>query len=335
MGRLTEARKKSKKTGKKKEKSPVEQAVAIPETAEEAADQTVETVAAEEAIAETAQPGEKESGTPQKTEEFAGFDKFYADSAEQETASPAPFAENEGRAAPAPAVEKAGAKSGGKYKLKLPTSGTADEIFAYLQQQENATVEELTAEPIAALPPEAEQIIAALPESEVAREQDFYSFLSNEENRSELEAEDLEDLLQLVGFRLKSELFGIEISQVKEITRLSAITIVPNTPGYLLGVINLRGVILPVVDLKQRLMKRRTETDARSRVVIVENGSRTVGLIVESIDDVYQVPLSRIEEPPEEIININERYVSGVARTDGPLIVLLNVAGLLARDETE
>jgi purine-binding chemotaxis protein CheW len=371
VGRLTEARKKSKKTGTKAEKQVTEQTApeqsAEPEQPEQSAAQLSEqeNPPTEKSAAKPQASVKKKKGTtgsksssPKKTEaasppseptdaakdkkdEFDGFQKYYDESQPSKTVAVESAADSDEKKdepppkAPAAKPPVAAPKKGKREKIKLPSSGTADEIFAYLDKQKsNEPVIEQTKleeDTIAPLSPDTEHLLTGLPDENAGK--DFYSFLSNEEYLSESETEESEDLVQLVGFRLKKELFGIEISQVKEITRLSQITLVPNTPDYMLGVINLRGIIMPVIDLKRRLMKNLTEMDDRSRVVIVENGTRTVGLIVESIDDVYQVPLSQIEEPPEEIVNINERYVSGVARTFGPLIVLLNVAGLLARDE--
>jgi purine-binding chemotaxis protein CheW len=103
--------------------------------------------------------------------------------------------------------------------------------------------------------------------------------------------------LQVVGFRIGRETFGLPISIVREIVRVPEITSVPNAPDYIEGVINLRGRIIPVVDLRKRFGQKSVETNKKNRIVVVELGSRAFGLIVNSASEVLRI--ARRKQDPE------------------------------------
>src|SRR6202011_5718873 len=103
--------------------------------------------------------------------------------------------------------------------------------------------------------------------------------------------------LQVVGFRIGRETFGVPISLVREIVRVPSITSVPNAPDYIEGVVNLRGRIIPVVDLRKRFGQKQIESNKKNRVVVVELECRLLGLIVNSASEVMKIPLADIEAP--------------------------------------
>src|ERR1700687_6440135 len=98
--------------------------------------------------------------------------------------------------------------------------------------------------------------------------------------------------LQVVGFRIGDETFGVRISTVREIVRVPEITVVPNAPDYIEGVINLRGRIIPVMDLRKRFGAKDVEPNKRNRILVVEGENQVIGLIVNSASEVLKIPPS-------------------------------------------
>ena len=131
--------------------------------------------------------------------------------------------------------------------------------------------------------------------------------------------------LQLVVFNIGKELYGVGIDAVHEIVKVPDITEVPDAPAFLEGVINLRGKIVPVVDLRKRMNLDGKERTKASRVLITENDGRLVGLLVDAVSEVLKVPPESVEAPPEMISSIGIEYITGVAKMGGGLIILLNL----------
>ncbi|MGH9563502.1 MAG: chemotaxis protein CheW [Terracidiphilus sp.] len=143
----------------------------------------------------------------------------------------------------------------------------------------------------------------------------------------------MEKELQVVGFRIGREMFGLPISIVREIVRVPEITAVPNAPDYIEGVINLRGRIIPIVDLRKRFGQKSVETSKKNRIVVVELGSRAFGLIVNSASEVMRIPPSEIEEPNNVFQEGELDFVTGVGKVKGRLVILLDVSKILKRGE--
>ena len=143
----------------------------------------------------------------------------------------------------------------------------------------------------------------------------------------------MEKELQVVGFRIGRETFGLPISIVREIVRVPEITAVPNAPDYIEGVINLRGRIIPIVDLRKRFGQKSVETSKKNRIVVVELGSRAFGLIVNSASEVMRIPPSEIEEPNNVFQEGELDFVTGVGKVKGRLVILLDVSKILKRRE--
>jgi purine-binding chemotaxis protein CheW len=139
--------------------------------------------------------------------------------------------------------------------------------------------------------------------------------------------------LQIVVFSMGRELFGVSIEEVHEIVRVPEITAVPDAPPFLEGMINLRGKILPVIDLRRRLRLAEAQRDKHTRVLIAEEGGRLVGLLVDAVAEVLRVPEGALEPPPEMISSIGVDYLSAVAKADGRLISLLDFRKVLGRDD--
>jgi purine-binding chemotaxis protein CheW len=139
--------------------------------------------------------------------------------------------------------------------------------------------------------------------------------------------------LQIVGFRIGRETFGLPIAMVREIVRVPEITSVPNAPDYIEGVINLRGRIIPVVDLRKRFGEKSFEPNKRNRIVVVELESRPIGLLVNSASEVLRIPPSEIEEPHNVFKEGELNYITGVGKLNGRLILLLDLNRILQRGE--
>jgi purine-binding chemotaxis protein CheW len=138
---------------------------------------------------------------------------------------------------------------------------------------------------------------------------------------------------QVVGFRIGNETYGVRIGSVREIVRVPEITIVPNAPEAIEGVINLRGKIIPVMDLRKRFGNVGIQPDKKNRILVVELESRLLGLIVSSASEVLKIPPSEIEPPGTVFAEGESSYVTGVGKLKGRLIILLDIARLLRQPE--
>lgn len=138
----------------------------------------------------------------------------------------------------------------------------------------------------------------------------------------------------LVTFNLGEE-YGVPISQVQEIVRVGGITMVPNSPSYMEGVINLRGRVLPVLNLRKRLGLSDKEKSSASRIVVTEVGSKVIGLLVDAVSHVIKIPPEYVEPAPEEVLEIDTDYITGVGKLANSMIILLDLEKLLRREQLD
>src|SRR6201981_1354550 len=143
----------------------------------------------------------------------------------------------------------------------------------------------------------------------------------------------MEKELQVVGFRIGDETFGVRMASVREIVRVPEITSVPNAQETIEGVINLRGKIIPVIDLRKRFGQTQIQSDKKNRILVVELGTKLVGLIVNSASEVLKIPPSEIESPGSVFADGESSYVTGVGKLKGRLIILLDITKLLHRSD--
>jgi purine-binding chemotaxis protein CheW len=143
----------------------------------------------------------------------------------------------------------------------------------------------------------------------------------------------MEKDLQVVGFRIGNETFGVRIGSVREIVRVPEITAVPSAPETVEGVINLRGKIIPVMDLRKRFGQTEIQADKKNRILVVELDNKLVGLIVNAASEVLKIAPSEIEAPGNLFAEGESGYVTGVGKLKGRLIILLDIAKLLHRPE--
>ena len=135
--------------------------------------------------------------------------------------------------------------------------------------------------------------------------------------------------LHIVGFRVGRETYGVPITSLHEIVRVPEITAVPDAPTYMEGVINLRGKIVSVIDLRKRFAEKRIDTGRQNRILVVEHHGRLAGLIVDSASEVLKIPASDVEPPPATFQDGGLNCVTGLGKYQGRLIVLLDMAKLL------
>lgn len=139
--------------------------------------------------------------------------------------------------------------------------------------------------------------------------------------------------LQLVGFRIGKETFGVPINLIHEIVRLPEITAVPDAPEYVEGVINLRGKIISVIDLRKRFGEKRIERNRKNRILVAEIDHKMIGLIVDAASEVLRLPQSEIEAPPEVLDESEVKYVTGVGKLNGRLVILVDLARIMQKGE--
>ena len=138
--------------------------------------------------------------------------------------------------------------------------------------------------------------------------------------------------VQLVIFKLANEDYGLPIQKVQEIKRMVPVTKLPQTPEFMEGIINLRGRVIPVVDLRKRfgLVAKPAEDD--TRIMIIDIGGQTVGIIVDAVNEVVQMPGASIDPPPPTFI-LEAQYIEGIGKMEDRLVILLNIDRILTSQE--
>ena len=140
-------------------------------------------------------------------------------------------------------------------------------------------------------------------------------------------------LLQLVTFNISQEEFGVDILKVQEIIRTMEITKVPRSPAFVEGVINLRGKVIPIIDLRKRFGMAPRDHDNQTRIIVIELHHMIVGFVVDSVSEVLRIPASTVEPPPAVVSGIESDYISGVGKLDDRLLILIDLEKLLSSEE--
>jgi len=140
--------------------------------------------------------------------------------------------------------------------------------------------------------------------------------------------------LKVIVFGLLNEEYGIEVDKVRTIERMSPITRVPKIPAFIKGVINLRGIVVPVIDLRGRFNLAETEATEHTRIIVVAVNEMEVGFIVDSANDVIDIDTDTIDTPPEIVGGIQAKYLDGIAKIgDDRLLIMLNLSEVLNKSE--
>jgi purine-binding chemotaxis protein CheW len=247
------------------------------------------------------------------------------DGARKRTSSKKPGEAEELRPEPADdtVVFPAEPEGGAGPRLTLPSSGLASDILALAAAAPVADRPEPAA-PAAPVPREAGEPVTAR-----SHNISFFGSQTREERKA------VEATEHLATFFLAGEEYGVDVRLVQEIIRLSEITQVPRAPQFVKGVINLRGRIVPVIDLKRKLALGEVEATRQSRIVVVKVRERLMGLLVDGASQVLKVPVSLIEAAPEEVVELDASYIRGVAKLEARLIILVDLHKVLAMELRE
>lgn len=154
---------------------------------------------------------------------------------------------------------------------------------------------------------------------------------------AEQEKKNTGEMVQLVNFRLRDEEFGLDIGSVREITRVTDITHIPEAPSFIYGVTNLRGQVIAVIDLaKQFGLAPQQDLPETAKIVVTEIKGQTVGMLVDEVPEVLKIADENIEPAPELVqTEVRTDYIKGVGKLDNRLIILLDLEKLLAPHEAE
>lgn len=144
----------------------------------------------------------------------------------------------------------------------------------------------------------------------------------------------ISDENQFVIFRLGRETYGLDISTVLEIITMQTITEVPGTDTYVEGIINLRGRVIPVLNLHKKFNLAGDDLTRSARIVVVEVNGCNIGMLVDEVSEVIRITKDSIEKPSNILAGINEEYLAGVAKLDGKLVIILDLAKVLEREES-
>jgi purine-binding chemotaxis protein CheW len=138
---------------------------------------------------------------------------------------------------------------------------------------------------------------------------------------------------QIVVFELANEHYGVDIASVESIVKLQSITSVPQAPAFVEGVTNLRGTVLPVIDLRKRFGLQNRDASKDNRIVVVSLNKTKVGMIVDSVSEVLRIPEETIEPAPPMVTGINSSFITGIAKVEQKLIILLDLGKILSSKE--
>jgi purine-binding chemotaxis protein CheW len=139
-----------------------------------------------------------------------------------------------------------------------------------------------------------------------------------------------ENSFQIIGFRLGEEEFGVDIFAVKEIIRMSQMTRVPNAPPFVVGVFNMRGKVIPIIDLCIRFGLPVSDIDnTDKKIIVIEHEAKTVGFLVDAVNEVATLNRSITEPPPPMVSGIESAYITAIAKLDNKLLILLEVSKIL------
>ena len=145
------------------------------------------------------------------------------------------------------------------------------------------------------------------------------------------------DNSQFLTFSLAGEAYGVDILRVQEIKGWVPVTCIPNTPEYLKGVLNLRGTIVPIIDMRMRFNLETMEYDAETVIIVLsvktESGERVVGIVVDSVSDVLSVQISEIKPSPDFGGSVNTEFIDGLATVEEQMVMLLDIDKMLSTDE--
>jgi len=141
------------------------------------------------------------------------------------------------------------------------------------------------------------------------------------------------DIVQVVSFSVGEEDYGINIETVKEVIKVKSITQLPKTPSFVRGVINLRGDVIPIIDLREKFGLQQEDYTEMTRVIVVDIDDKSIGMVVDSVSNVINIAQNDIDPPPPLVSGLSEDYLKGVGKVGEELIILLNIDKILTAEE--
>jgi purine-binding chemotaxis protein CheW len=138
-----------------------------------------------------------------------------------------------------------------------------------------------------------------------------------------------EEFQEFLCFRVSSEIYAINILAIKEIIRPREVTEIPRTPGFVSGVLSLRGIIIPVFNMRLRLGLPEGDASGKERIIVVKKGEEFIGIVVDEVTQVVKIAAATIERPPEVLDGIDRDFVSGIGRFNSQMLILLNQEKIL------
>ncbi|RSL32709.1 chemotaxis protein CheW [Salibacterium salarium] len=147
--------------------------------------------------------------------------------------------------------------------------------------------------------------------------------------------ETADDYLKVIVFQLKEEEYAMEVDYIQSIERMQPITRIPGVESFIVGVMNLRGVITPVIDLRKRFNIESMEYNEATRILVLNKDNSEIGFIVDGANDVMDIPASKIEPTPEVVGGVAEEYLRGVVKLEDRLFTLLHIDKVLNKNNEE
>jgi purine-binding chemotaxis protein CheW len=150
------------------------------------------------------------------------------------------------------------------------------------------------------------------------------------------EAVQHDELIQLVSFKLDNEEYGVEVLKVREIIRMPTITKMPNTPHYVVGIINLRGKVIPIISLRKRFSLMENDTDSQARIIIMDVAGGMTGFTVDAVSEVIRILSSEIQPSPTVAAGgVGQEFITGVINHGERLLVLLDLERMFSNEEQQ
>jgi purine-binding chemotaxis protein CheW len=141
------------------------------------------------------------------------------------------------------------------------------------------------------------------------------------------------ELRQFISFSVGNEEYGLELLRVREVIRIREITWLPKAPSFVKGIINLRGDVIPIIDLRDKFGLESLAQTAATRVIVVEVEGRLMGMVVDSASQVVRIPTDQIDPPPPVLGGLSQEFITGVGKLEDKLVILLNADAILTVDE--
>ena len=141
------------------------------------------------------------------------------------------------------------------------------------------------------------------------------------------------ELNQLISFKVGNEEYGLDILRVKEVIRIREITRLPKAPSFVKGIINLRGDVIPIIDLRDKFGLEHQEYTDMTRVIVVDVDEKLVGMVVDAASQVVRIPADQIDPPPPIVGGLSTEYIKGVGKIDERLVILLQIDRILSTEE--